>query len=546
MLLATGTHDALVERIEASLMRVATAARAELLLLTEGRDEPSPGIPCIDLEATGESNPLEVGDDGLLLAELGEVVDDTRWYASARGEPTDFAAIEQKLLDVARTTDRILTQYRPSVVLVWNGLLGARAVVARRTQRRGIPVLYCERGGLPGTWCADHQAVNATSSLAGEGPEKLRRDFARPLPEQDRAAICSAIDITARAGSSAWEQAGLKGADYWRREIGIAPTRQVLFFPLQVNADTNMRFFSPHFADSLAALRAVAEAVRMRPEWFLLVKPHPKGDYPLGAVDALVKGIGRSISDINLHDALALSTLVVTINSTVAAEASWSGKPVLQLGAGILSGKQIVAEFQPDRPLADQLASSVETWNTQPHRFDRALCMYRYLTADHLLQAGDDAHTARLLQRLQILTQPRQTDGALQSASETAATHVWQPARALLDELAARQPAPATVVLVGYGANARRLIAYADRTEQGGGRFRWSAWDDQPDALARAARDGISVFKPAAQPATADTFFVVTPRNAHALADDLQKRGYRRGRDYACLFADARETVRTG
>ena len=143
-----------------------------------------------------------------------------------------------------------------------------------------------------------------------------------------------------------------------------------------------MRFFSPHFANSLQALHAVAQAISRARGWFLLVKPHPKGSYPPGVIDRVLGSTGRCVADINLHDALALATLVVTINSTVATEATWQNKPVLQLGRGILSGKRIVSEFDASRPIHAQLEQAMHSWHNKPERFERGLRFYQFLDAD--------------------------------------------------------------------------------------------------------------------------------------------------------------------
>jgi hypothetical protein len=538
IVLATGANDAFVERIESSLMRVAKSGGHEVLLLVEGRDPVSGDSPVIDLEELADASLLSRDVYASYLAALGPVVDDTRWYATLRSYPIDHAAIEDKLVAAASTIDGILNAFRPDVVLTWNGLLGIRAVAANRARRAGIPVLYCERGALAGSWCADASGVNAASSIALDPmPSGLRAALSTPLSEAERESISAELAAVARAGVSAWEQAGLRDLAEWRGKLGISANCPVLFFPLQVDADTNMRFFSPHFGGSLQALEAVAEAVRKVPGWYLLVKPHPKGNYPPGRIEQIVGDRGRCVADINIHDALALASLVVTINSTVATEAAWANKPVLQLGRGILTNKRIVAEFDPGSPLDQQLPMAIDAWRGEPTRFDRALRFYEYLARTHLLQAGDDSHSARLIERLQHTINDPTGVARVPSARDIAQAHVWLPAQRLLARLADLKPMPVEIVLIGYGRNARRLMLAASRTPLYG-RCRWFAWDDAPVARNRAATDGLSVFNGELSPGRTTTLFVVTPRNPSKLAGRLDACGCRAGVDYWTLFSD--------
>ncbi|MBI4581847.1 MAG: hypothetical protein HY718_19275 [Planctomycetes bacterium] len=540
ILFATEANDAFVERIEASLARATVAGGEDLLVLVEGRDPTRGPIPTIDLEEMIDPGDLPTRDYETILKELGRLVEDTRWYAEVREESADRVAIEDKLVAAAWSVDRILAEYGPGAVLVWNGLLGVRGVVADRARRAGIPVWYCEKGPLPESWYADDRGVNAASSIAGPPlPDDLRSMLETPLPNEERAVIEADIAATARAGASAWEQAGLRGAAFWRMRLGLDAGRPVLFFPMQVDADTNMRFFSPHFSGSLTALQAVAKAAESLPDWFLLVKPHPKGSYPTGVMEALAGDRGRCVPDINLHDALALSSAVVTINSTVAAEAAWNGKPVLQLGRGILSGKGIVAEFDAARPLDEQLQAASAVWRADGGRRERGLRFYEYLKNQYLMRADEDDDVRRLIERMQTLAADKRAGRAAADARMVADGHVWLPAKRLLDHLAVREPRVRRVVLAGYGRNARRLWAATARYPFALG-IEWLAWDDAPEARARAASDGLSIWNPSSANAADDVLIVVTPRNPQGLADKLECLGYEEGDGYRCLFGPVR------
>ncbi|HSA26606.1 MAG TPA: hypothetical protein P5159_08745 [Phycisphaerae bacterium] len=75
------------------------------------------------------------------------------------------------------------------------------------------------------------------------------------------------------------------------------------------------------------------QALRTHRHECILAKPHPKGACRPSSIAEAVGCLGRCVLEINLHDALTLATLVVTVNSTVAAAAAWRNKPVVQPGA---------------------------------------------------------------------------------------------------------------------------------------------------------------------------------------------------------------------
>jgi len=543
VLFAAGGDDPWIARIERSLTAALQAAGGQCLILAYDRDVFTPDGPWIDLREVGTVEGPDLPPEALLPPELAPLAADTRWYHRASGYPDDPASVEAPLAATAWCCDRVLEACRPDLVMVWNGLLSHQAVVADRARRRGLPVRYCEKGPLPDTWYADPLGVNAAGSLVAEPKSPgLTEALDAPLEPDELAATLGEIRRIAEQGASAWGQPPRRGAAAWRQTLGIGDRDRVLFFPLQVDADTNMRFFSPHFSGSLEALTAVSRAAGDR--WRVLAKPHPQGACPPRAVQDAVGRRGWCVPDINLHDALDLADLVVTINSTVAAEAAWRDLPVLQLGRGILSDKGIVAEYRPDEPLAGQLDAAVRRWRQQPRRHRRALQFYRYLRRHYLLPAGEPPDLRRMLgDRDAGTARCGSPPGA--RAAEIAAGFMWRRGRQLLDALGRRRRPPRRVVLLGWGRNARRLLRERDR-HPFGRRLCWQVWDDDETVRRAAAQAGWQPADPLdARQRAPDTLVVVTPRASAGPAARLAAAGLVEGRDYLRLDApDAAEQAR--
>jgi len=535
ILFASWSHDPFVEAIEQQLALAVKSRHGQFLRVVEGRRPADDGIPTIDL-----AEAVRVTDDPSAVRQpppacLSRIVDDTTWFEETAGLRPDRTKVESRLSQVADHAGRILASFRPHAVLVWNGMLSQRAVIASLAREAEIPVWYCERGALPGSWYADPIGINGGSSLVQDPlPPRLHQALSAPLDEDQVRLIRNEIDANARAGASAWGQPPLKGAKAWRKKLNIPPEACILFFPLQVDADTNMRFFSPHFGSSLDALRAICNACHNTHEWFILAKPHPKGNCPPELVTQTVGTQGGCVADINLHDAIELATLVVTINSTVAVEAAWSNKPVLQLGCGALSGKGIVSEYDPATPMAAQLADAIQLWVREPIRFDRVLRLYSFLRESYLLQATDPDSATAVLDHVCGKVAARHTNDPM-SPHELARQYAWRPAVEIIRRLASRDPRTRRIILLGYGQNAMRLVHTA-RLLNCWNDWEWTVWDDSAFVRQQAEIAGLTWIDPwRGETHDGNTIVIVTPDNATAIETRLREAGRIEGRDWLRL-----------
>lgn len=533
----SGSHP-ITNTIAARLNEAVIEGGGEFLRVLDWRDPCDDGIPTVELREATTLDSDPAANPAELLSQIDPILTDTKWYLRVAGLQHDAQQLEHELAAAACHVDYVLNAFGPDLVLVWNGLLGIPAVVAGRARRFGVPVRYCERGPLPGTWSADPLGVNGGSSLVETPSAPGLLDALRtPLSAAQRTAVLDAIKARRDAGLSAHDQPIRRSPEQWQRELGIEPATPVLFFPMQVSADTNMRFFSPHFTDSMDALQRLSDTCRRTGDYRLLVKPHPQGTYAREQIEHLVRNVGWCVERINLYDAIELASLVVTINSTTGAEAAWLNRPVLQLGRGILSGKSIVTEYNVDRSFERQLREAEQAWNGESERFERALRFLHYLENEYLFRAdrAKDPHrlwgSAGDLQRSPDNGRLRNMD-----AAAVAGQFIWQPAARLLDQIASRPIRPHTVVLCGFGRNARRLLqavcGYPWLQD-----IEWQVWDDDENARRTAVEAGLRIARPPqASSPRLEQLYVITPREPQTIATRFVQQGWIQNEQFISLF----------
>jgi capsule polysaccharide export protein KpsC/LpsZ len=281
---------------------------------------------------------------------------------------------------------------QPDITIIWNGLIGRRAVYAKAAESLNIPVYYAEKGLLPGSWYIDSKGVNSLSTIA---------DYKQvaSLSYRETSAWRARLDAADARGESAWKQPKRKKLSALKKALGIASQR-VIFFPGQVDYDSNILLFSKHFKDSLDALRWLTDSLR-KEEFFIIAKPHPKGQLRVRDFSKVLLDKGRARKDINILDAIALADCVVSINSTVLFEAAIRNKPVLQLGEGVLSNKEFVSHYAPGTDSYLQVKDCIEKYDkNKDYLYRQALAWANYLDSAYYSYRGNFSKTLDLLKRL--------------------------------------------------------------------------------------------------------------------------------------------------
>lgn len=231
-------------------------------------------------------------------------------------------AFRENAVSHVNRCERLLDAVAPDVLLVWNGYTGITANLLRQSASiRGLGVAFLERSVLADAVFVDRLGTNGYSSISARSMEEIRA--LEPAAGGDSLLRESLPEISAASIDE------LRRAGAWRS------AEKIVFVPLQVEADTNLRLHSPD-------IRSMAELVhRVWEEHHdestaIVVRPHPEESDTIKLPE--LPGVYIDAQG-DLHAWLELADLVVTVNSTVGLSALLRGRPVSGLGRSIYSGK---------------------------------------------------------------------------------------------------------------------------------------------------------------------------------------------------------------
>jgi len=316
-------------------------------------------------------------DDAALLKACGE---HERLHAGSMPE----------LLSQARwLADRIEAFYESSriqAVMVWNGAPLAACLATALARRRGMPVLFCENGYLPGTMQIDSQGVNywnshtpaiAAGSYRAFAPDvheldaclallrSGRRDARAIVPRKPRppAGARMARELARLFSPSGWRWLGTVGRGQFSHDLP-ADFGPFVLLPLHAQRDSQLSLHSPLVGADLGRLvletyTAMREAL---PGHRLVVKVHPKEPLHRNRTHlALARKFPdvRFVEGLPMQELLARCDVLVTVNSTAGVEAMAFDKPVVTLGRNFYTVPSLVTPVGALEALPQALADAV-------------------------------------------------------------------------------------------------------------------------------------------------------------------------------------------
>ena len=297
----------------------------------------------------------------------------------------------QKIFNLWFTDATIIYKIiQPDIVIVWNGLFAKRVAYAHAAKQLHLPVYYAEKGMFPNSWYIDSKGINALSIVAEDRPNI-------EISEEAVGKWKSKLNMINKKGDSAWEQPVRTDTDALREKLGIKPGQKVIFFPGQVDSDSNIILFSPEFKTVVKALDWLAKDLPEN-EYFILAKPHPKGDATVDDFQKIIGNRGKATLDLNVLDAIELADCIVSINSTVAFEAAIRGKPVLMLGQGVLSNKRFACKYVSSEDSYQQVKLCIEDYKkSKQDLHNEATAFAAYLDSEYYTYKQDIPKTINML-----------------------------------------------------------------------------------------------------------------------------------------------------
>ncbi|WP_225790928.1 hypothetical protein [Pseudomonas sp. Marseille-P8916] len=260
----------------------------------------------------------------------------------------------------------IIATYKPDKIVVWNGFTGYIANILRLiADNRKIPSAFLERGLLKNSLFIDRLGVNGASSLNEISGDWLD-NF--PISDLETQKIIELFKIPPEQP----EQSG---------------NRRNIFFPLQVQLDTNIIMYSK-YRSMRETFFEIYEALNNSTSNFL-VRPHPE-ELP-DTLPNIPRFENVKVStDETLDYWLEWSDLVVTINSTVGLEALIKGKRVISLGGSIYSSAGLTSSLSKELNLSNSQIRA------------RLIKYLAYLTKSNLLLPDSEENHIAVSKQLDI------------------------------------------------------------------------------------------------------------------------------------------------
>jgi capsular polysaccharide export protein len=236
---------------------------------------------------------------------------------------------------------------------------------------------FFENGLLPKTTTVDPLGVNFKNSLPHD-PEFYRR--------RGIAVDGSSFVLAPRQS---------------KRDLGapVELPERFIFFPFQVDSDTQIRFFSSWVRD-MRGFFALAERMTEACNLPVVFKEHPssKHEYPdlhARASDRLIFANANGTEEL-----IRRSLFVVTVNSTVGLESLLCAKPVMTLGQACYNIEGLVAHADSEQS-AIRLACDYPDWSLDDTVREGFI---QYLRDEYCIpgswQQPDQEHIERVVARL--------------------------------------------------------------------------------------------------------------------------------------------------
>lgn len=219
----------------------------------------------------------------------------------------------------------ILAKQNPSHVAVWNGKKFRQALFVLAAKQLHIPVLFFEKGPVPGYSMVDPVGVDALSSI----PKNIE------FYQQNRQPFTNAPRHT--------------------------PIKRV-FVPFQVLEDSNIYLHSPWVRDMRHLFALIQQAAQDYPQIEFVCKQHPV--CPENYED-LHQQAHANVSFANQtpsQELIATSDVVITINSTVGTEALMQDKTVIVLGEALYGFNPLTYTVNSDEAFMTAFHDVVQGW----------------------------------------------------------------------------------------------------------------------------------------------------------------------------------------
>ena len=287
---------------------------------------------------------------------------------------------------------KFVEKVKPDFLVGWNGngphfifLMKVAAKIAKK------PIFHVERGLLPKTLVFDSRGVNFKSCVAGS--------YLPLINEAERKNAKKYIDDFKKSRLTIVKNNDLpkKSPDEIKKEYGLNFKDNFIFFPMQIEGDSNIVINSPFYKTMeqvLSELLVVAEMLKVK----LVCRPHPENNIDISVFASKYPDVIFDSRN-HLHDILGASSVNVVINSTVGLESILIGKPTIALGYASYTGKGITFDVMGVNAISE---TCLKIFNGKIDGFElerKTEELLIYLMSESLLDEGGGERNWGVLER---------------------------------------------------------------------------------------------------------------------------------------------------
>lgn len=281
----------------------------------------------------------------LALADLSEEeyehVDSTSYLKKSqtimmgKNPSLDVSSATELVLLYERFVEKLLKEYMPKVVIIWNQFYPFHLVVDNMCKKLNVTVLYLEHGVIPGTYALDKHGQMGESYVSCESKAFCRL----PVSDEDKAFAKDVWDYLIKSKINRNKQIPLD-KEYIKTLCDF--NRPILFYAGQNDyesglfpyTDRTKKYHSPAYLSSIDALDELAR-IAQRNHWNLIYKPHPLVGIARDSLPANVILIEQG----DINDLIDFADVTITILSQVGYASVIRKKPTVMLGYNQLRGK---------------------------------------------------------------------------------------------------------------------------------------------------------------------------------------------------------------
>lgn len=245
---------------------------------------------------------------------------------------------------------------QPHLVLTWNGFVSIQKTLARLAEYHNVPVFYLERGLMPKTLSIYREGINYGSHIGGDKWNNLNLAYPTSEEIKQAKAYCERINVQAESIVSTGEK---MSSVQIREHLGITPGNHIILLSLQIETDSNILYYSPHYSSMLEIIKDIQEVLKNEENITLIIKPHPEDESRIEEIKSVIGEQSRVVMDINLYSLLRISDVVVVVNSTIGLEALTQRKPVVVLGDAIYGYKGFTYDLKEQSDLKNLICQAL-------------------------------------------------------------------------------------------------------------------------------------------------------------------------------------------